>query len=115
MTMTALEPGFALVFAIAVLQGRPVDVPEHFPVLSATRSLLLADLTAVPEPKQADQKTPPDPPPQPPPVQKPPDARPHEPPPPKRVETKCYDDLLDFSLGDSDKQTNERLKSQDCK
>jgi len=118
--MTALEPGFALIFAVAVFQGGPPPSP-----LTATRegALLIADLKVVPEPK-AEQK-PADPPqavatdPRPartvPPAV--PSAVPPETParPPRRAEqAHCYDDLLDFSLGDSDSATRRRIENQDC-
>lgn len=30
------------------------------------------------------------------------------------ADAKCYDDLLSFSLGDSDEKANERIKKQKC-
>jgi hypothetical protein len=116
--MTALAPGLALVFAMAVLPGPPprLELAGTSPALG----VLIADLTVVPEakpPEQNEQK-----------VAERPERTAHDPnvtgnpprdrPPVKPREpdpAKCYQDLLDFSLGDSDSKTNERIRNQECK
>ena len=115
LTMTVSGAGLALAFALAALQGPPPAAPEP-PAGGASGRILIADLKVIEEPKAPPQK-PAGPADRPTPEAKAGDARQRDPPKPapEPAPAKCYEDLLDFSLGEADSKTNERIKNQECK
>jgi len=122
--MTGFEAGAALALSIALLQDLPpAAIKSDTPSAGSSRAehVLLVDLKIVPEPvPEVKPVTPTAEKPARPPEQKSstvPDggsARPPSKPAHDSAVAKCYDDLLGFSLGDSDDKTNERIKTQDC-
>jgi outer membrane biosynthesis protein TonB len=137
--MGSFEPGFVLELGMAIVLGAPlgiVQAPDQRAEPLGAQQLRLADLKVVPETPPPPEETKPPPEETKPPAEDKADAPPHPvgqnqkpierqrrevsvrpapKPAPDPVEAKCYDDLLDFSLGNSDDGTNERIKNQDCK